>query len=314
MYSNGTKIEYDKLNDRINQLVADNKHNKKYEGVTLPFLLKQRKEIKPLLVLIKGAFRAGITIDSKFKDIIYMIYDYSLSADATAQAMLGRMCGYRRSAENIDKTCFYLNKKFADMYSSWEKNFGDKLLIPCSNTKMEWVDASYEGDDVEFGSRSCGNFTIPLSDEEVIEIYKSGLGRRNRGKIIKPIFEALMRKNSCEVDYNYIGEVHISGKNNYAKSSQTKRFDNYSEDSLVFPFRPSKIKEFLVETNRDFLTKEDLGKKCISLVMDATIDDNMVIGGNKRMLVYYVEVGQKKRMFNRKTQYKKHKDTNLAND
>ena len=35
------------------------------------------------------------------------------------------------------------------------------------------------------------------------------------------------------------------------------------------------------------------------------------ISGNKRMLVYYVEVGQKKLVFSRKSQYKPHKDTNI---
>ena len=104
------------------------------------------------------------------------------------------------------------------------------------------------------------------------------------------------------------------GKNNYAKSSQEKRFNSFSADSLVFQFRPEKIKKFVEETNRDYITKDDLGKKCISLVLDATINENgkeITIGGNKRLLVYYVEVGQKRRVFSRKNQYKAHKDTKI---
>jgi transcriptional antiterminator NusG len=31
----------------------------------------------------------------------------------------------------------------------------------------DWVDNGYQGDDVKFGSRSCGNFSIPLTEEEV---------------------------------------------------------------------------------------------------------------------------------------------------
>ena len=45
-----------------------------------------------------------------------------------------------------------------------------------------------------------------------------------------------------------------------------------------------------------------------------TINENgkeITIGGNKRLLVYYVEVGQKRRVFSRKNQYKAHKDTKI---
>ena len=57
-----------------------------------------------------------------------------------------------------------------------------------------------------------------------------------------------------------------------------------------------------------------LKNKCISLVLDANINNQngeIKISGNKRMLVYYVEVGQKKLVFSRKSQYKPHKDTNI---
>lgn len=306
MYASGSKIEYDTLNQKMQELLESNERRKALKALGV------EDDTKPLIVLIKGAFRAGITISPKFKDIIYMIYDYSAKSDTTAQAMLGRMCGYRRSTENIDKTFFYLNKKFADMYSAWENNFGDRDLIPSDNSKMEWVDNSYVGEDVEFGSKSCGNFTISLSDDKIIDIYLSGKGKRNRAKIVAEYVDDILKTNGYHIDYDYIGEVHISGKNNYAKSSQIKRFDSFTEDSLVFQFRPNKIKQFMADTKRDYLTKEDLGKKCLSIVLDATIDDNLNVDGNKRLLFYYVEVGQKKMMFNRKKQYKAHKDTDLS--
>jgi hypothetical protein len=116
------------------------------------------------------------------------------------------------------------------------------------------------------------------------------------------------------LDYDYIGEVHMSGKNNYAKSSQDKRFNSFDKDLMVFPFRADKIKKFVEDTNRNYLTKEDVGKKCISLVLDANINENgsdIIVSGNKRLLIYHVEVGQKKLLFSRKNQYKPHKDTSL---
>ena len=75
------------------------------------------------------------------------------------------------------------------------------------------------------------------------------------------------------------------------------------------------MKKFVEDTNRNYLTKEDVGKKCISVVLDSTIHERgneIVIGGNQRLLIYFVEVGQKKLLFSRKKQYKPHKDTNLV--
>ena len=315
MASSGSKIEYDKFNHMLNHIYTENQSYKKVKrlfeelGDVAP-----SPKTKPLLVLIKGAFRAGITIDSRFKDMIYMVYDNGLKADTTAQALLGRMCGYRSSKDHIENTFFYINKKYADMYSQWEGDFQNKDLIPCDKCVFEWTDNGYEGDDVIFGSRSCGNFTLPMSDEEILNIYGKCKGKRNRLKIVEPIIAELLEKNNYHIPYDYIGEVHVSGKNNYAKSSQEKRFNSFSDNSLVFQFRPDKVKKFEEDTNRDYLSKEDIGKKCISIVLDATIEENnnkLTIGGNKRMLVYYVEVGQKRRVFSRKNQYKAHKDTKI---
>lgn len=302
MYSSGTTIQYNELNDKMELLYKNNNESKK------------NKRIKPLIVLIKGAFRAGITINQKYKDIIYMVYDYSVKADTTAQALLGRMCGYRAHDSHIENTYFYLNKKFANMYSAWENDFQNKDLIPCNKTSWEWVDNGYTGDDVQFGSRPCGNFAINLNDDEVKEIFLLGKGKRNRASLIENRFNELLKKNGYNIKYDYINEVQISGKNHYAKSSQEKRFNSFSEDSLVFQFRPEKIKKFVDDTKRNYLTREDVGKRCVSIVLDAEITDNLNISGNKRLLVYYVEVGQKQMVFSRKGQYKQHKDTDVYSD
>lgn len=308
MYSGGSKIEYDKLNKILYKLKADSEKHKKYQKLGLP------SKYKPLIVLIKGAFRAGITIDSCLKDIIYMVYDYSVKADTTAQALLGRMCGYRTNKDSIMNTYFYINKKFADMYGDWTKEFKNKDMIPCDNTKYEWISNDYIGDDVKFGSKSCGNFTVPLTDSEIINIYGKAKGKRNKSELVEATIRELLEKNGFHIKYDYFGEAHVSGKNNYAKSSQMKRFDSFTEDSLVFQFRPDKIKKFIKDTNRTDLTRDDVGKRCISVVLDCEITENngnIVLNGNKRLLVYYVEVGQKRLSFNRKRQYKPHKDTRI---
>jgi hypothetical protein len=315
MTSSGTKIEYAKFNHMLNVMYENNVSYKRRKEALAKFGVEvESPTTKPLIVIIKGAFRAGITIDSRFKDMIYMVYDSSVKADTTAQALLGRMCGYRSSKDKITNTYFYINKNHANMYSQWEGDFQNKNLIPCDKCVFEWTDNGYKGDDVIFGSRSCGNFALDLNDNDILDIFTKCKSKRNRNKIIEPIIAELLKKNNYHITYDYIGEVHTSGKNNYAKSSQEKRFDSFSTDSLVFQFRPEKIKKFVEETNRDYITKDDLGKKCISLVLDATINENgkeITIGGNKRLLVYYVEVGQKRRVFSRKNQYKAHKDTKI---
>jgi hypothetical protein len=68
----------------------------------------------------------------------------------------------------------------------------------------------------------------------------------------------------------------------------------------------------VLETNRAYLTDDELGKSAVFVVLDATIEnDGLKIGGNKRLLIYNVEVGHKIMIPNIKSLYKKHKDTDL---
>lgn len=321
MFSGGTNIEYDLLNETMNNMVIRNEYNKKRPTLNIKDVVDLPiADVKPLIVLIKGAFRAGITIDAKYKDYIYMVYDYSVKSDTTAQALLGRMCGYRDTETcKIENTHFYINKQYADMYSTWEGDFTNRDAIPCNKMKYEWVDNDFVGTDSELGTKSCGNFDIPLSDEEIISIYTNGKGKKNRVEFMEyKITEIFNAHGIQNVSYDYICEVVISGKNNYALSSRQKRFEDFSSESLIFQFRPFKMPKFMEDNNgRDYLTKDDLGKKCISLVLDAEIyenDDTLTIEGNKRLLVYYGEVGQKIRVANRKGMYKAHKDTNVPKD
>lgn len=308
MCANGSKIEYNRLDEKLNQLIEVNKYYKNALrcGVNVA--------TKPLIVLIKGAFRAGITINPTYKDIIYMVYDYSLKADTTAQALLGRMCGYRNDKEQAKKTYFYLNKKFADMYSAWENDFSNRALIPANKMKWEWCSNGVCGDNVTFGSKSCGNVALKLKDEDILDIYLRTKNKRNTHDIMSSILPNIFEKYNCHIKYDYIGDVYVRGKNKYSMSSQTKRFNNFTDDSTVCQMRPEKIKQFQIDTNRNFFTKEDIGKRCISLVLDSIISETnngIKIEGNKRLLIYYVEVAPKEYVFSRKGQYKPHKDTKL---
>lgn len=312
---NTTTLEYSKLNAKMSELIAQNEFNKRMKNITLsngkkPSLIKT----KPLIVLMKGAFRAGITLPSQFKDYIYMVYDYSLKSETTAQAMLGRMCGYRHNGSDFKNTYFYINKKFADMYSDWSEDMQNREKIPYNKAKWSWVDEDFEGE-TKIGSKSCGNIVIDLSEEEITNIYNALKGKKNKLSIMEIIFPHIIKEKGINIPYDYMEEVLMKGKNNYKKSSQDRRFNSFTKDLLVYPFRAEKIKKFCEDTNRDYLTRDDLGKRCISLVLDAEIykndNDSIDIKGNKRLLVYYAEVGQKALMASRDGMYQVHKDTSL---
>ena len=316
MYSSGSNIEYDVFNEMAKELITKNEYNKKVEKMNSSSAIiggMPKMHVKPLLVLIKGAFRAGITLDEKLKDYIYMIYDFSMKADTTAQALLGRLCGYRGKKADVSNTFVYINKKYADMYSAWENDFQNRKIVPCSKTTFEWIPNDVKNPKAQLGTKSRGNIAIDLSDGEIKEIYQYGKQVRNRAGYMKMALPGILAKHNVGLNYDYIGEAVIGGKNNYTLSSQAKRFEAFTPDSLVYQFRPYKIKDFVSDTGRDYLTKEDLGKSAVYVVLDATIENNgHKIGGNKRLLIYNVEVGQRVVIPNTKSLYKAHKDTALV--
>lgn len=297
-------IDYENFNAELGNLVEKNiDYN---EG-------RRSRKVKPLLILIKGAFRAGITIPSSYKDYIYMIYDYSITAQTTAQALLGRMCGYRNIANNkYLNNYFYVNKKFADMYGDWSVDITDRTTIPYNTEKWAWVDDNYDGG--EIASKSNGNFAINLTDEEIKNLYNELYGHKSKTPLMEEIFPKILKKKKIKMKYDYMMETLMNGKNNYKDSSKDKRFDSFSKDLVVFPFRPEKIIKFQFDTNRDYLTSDDLGKTCISLVLDCDINivnGEIEISGNKRLLVYYVIVAKKAKLASRECMYQVHKDTML---
>ena len=316
MYSSGSNIEYGVFNEMAKDLINKNEYNKRVDSMKPSKALigsVPKMYVKPLIVLIKGAFRAGITLDPRIKDYIYMVYDFSLKADTTAQALLGRLCGYRSKRTGVKNTYIYVNKKFADMYSAWEKDFQNRQIVPCSKTTYQWLPNDVKNPMAQIGTKSRGNIAIDLSDKEIREIYQYGSQLKNRVAYMKLALPNILKKHGINLKYDYIGEAVLSGKNNYAKASQVRRFESFTEDSLVYQFRPYKIKDFVLETNRDYLTDDDLGKSAVYVVLDATIEDNgLKIGGNKRLLIYNTEVGHKIQIPNTRSLYKVHKDTDLS--
>ena len=241
MYSSGSNIEYDVFNEMLKDLAEKNEYNLKASKMKASSALVggiPKMYVKPLIVLIKGAFRAGITIDSKYKDYIYMVYDFSMKADTTAQALLGRLCGYRNKKTNVPRTYFYVNKKFADMYSAWENDFQNRNIVPCSKTTYEWIPNNVKNPLAQIGTRPKGNIAIDLTEREVREIYQCSSQLKNRVGYMKLALPVILKNHRVNLQYDYIGEAVLGGKNNYTRSSQVKRFESFTPDSLVYQFRP----------------------------------------------------------------------------
>ena len=312
--ANGSNIDYNSLYEPIEKMIARYDYLNEKGG-------KNRSKIKPILVLIKGAFRAGVTIPTRHKDFVYMIYDYSLNAETTAQALLGRMCGYRDASNGCWKrTYFYVNKKYADQYAEWEKDYTNRDNIPADKVSYAWVSPTYKGGKVEINSKCCMNREILLTDEEILSFHSKSQNRTssNLCESVEPLFKEILKKYNLEeeIPYNYIGEAHISGKNNYARSSQIKRFESFAPYLEVFKIRPEKIKKFYTERGRKEFDMSDLGTKVVYLVLDAYIvynkeEKRYIISGNKRLLVYYMEVALRTKVPNRRNMFKIHKCTDL---
>ncbi len=312
MYSSGKTIDYMKMNESMDMLIRRNQFNTLLSK-TNNSVIKDIKDIKkipnkPLLILIKGAFRAGITIDEKYKDYIYMVYDNSTKADTTAQALLGRMCGFRKDNAQIEKTHLYVNKSYAEMYANWEEDFQNKETIPCSKISYKWMPNDYAGKS-EIASKCRGNISISLSNDEIREIYYQRNSNASRVEFMASIMPKILNRHGINLDYDYIGEAVISGKNNYTPSTRAKRFDSFTESFSPYVFRPAKIKKFVEDKKRDYLIREDLGTTAIYIVLDAEIYDDGSIGGNKRLLIYNIEVAQRIVVPKISSLYKEHKDT-----
>lgn len=310
--ANGSNIDYSLINDPIDKLITrydyfTNKGNK-------------RMKYRPILVLIKGAFRAGVTIPTRHKDFTYMVYDFSVNPETTAQALLGRMCGYRNLETGYWKrTIFYVNKKLAEQYSRWESDYSNKSNIPSSKEEYSWVDKDYKGGITEVCDKPIQNLAIDLSDSEVMDFFNKDSKRSSDSlcRRIKPIYDNFLKERGLEKEgsYDYICEVYLSGKNNYARSTQTRRFESFKDNVVINKFRPEKCKEFVNKNGRDTLTIDDIGTKIVSLALDANIIENdngtYTISGNKRLLVYRTELSLRTRVPNRKDMFKIHKCTDL---
>lgn len=253
--SRGGSIDYGKVYDKIE-------------------LMRLRPDSKPLIFFVKGAYRAGVTLESNHKDYVFLVYDNSSKPEATAQGLLGRMCGYRKNSELIKNTKFYVNKEYAQAYSDWERSGFANDVTPTQNT---WVlipnDEKIDTSDFETRliTNGIGNKEIFLSD---LEIERFKLANKNSSLSNAEFCKIELKIIAPEIQFDYIGETYISGRAAYKPDTLKKWIDTNNCPS----FRPNSL--FKKETGRDVINpKYDLGKKIIHVALDDELNKLKIICG-----------------------------------
>ena len=245
-------------------------------------------ESKPVIFFMKGAFRAGISIETEHKDYVYMVYDNSNKPEATAQGLLGRMCGYRNmDNNNYLRTSFYVNTKWAKQYSDWESNFTDKTNIPSQRKNKTVTLEEYmqtpNSPNMRISTQAVGNIFVDLTDEQIKRFVQAEIDKN----IINSDFcRTELKRILPDLEFDYLDESLLKGINNY-KDSIVERWFNY-ETQYCNSYRPDGY--FKQLNGRKELTIEDANKKIIHAVLDAEIhtDSNnniLSISGNKKMII-----------------------------
>lgn len=306
--------QYIKNNFRIKELNTAKGGSIDYSNVDdLIKLMIHAPDEKPLIFFIKGAYRAGITINEKHKDYCFMIYDNSNESTATPQGLLGRMCGYRSNKIDITNTKFYVNLQHAEDYAEYEQEGFSKTKIPSSRT-WEYIsdDAKIEKEDeVKIKAKSINNHAIPLSDSEIMRFINAS---KVPGVVEFEFCENEVRILYPHIKFDYIGACFIRGKQRYALSVHKKFFDSFN-DTYISGFYPATMSagSFKKITGRKELDIEkDLGKTFIHVVLDTSYNDETdEISGNKRLLISHGILTRQKRIKSVEKLIQEHKNTDL---
>lgn len=241
------------LRDRFNVVELDTSNNKQidFTQIDLRFeaMLSGRNEKynKPIIFFIKEAMRAGQTLDEEIKDYTYLVYDYTSNLpETTAQGLLGRICGYRKT-DNWKKTLFFVNKLHAEQYNEWKQQGFPKIGIPPKRINKEPKNGL-------ISERNGDYITLELTQQELSKI--SG---RNSTAAWRVFNEILERR---EVQYDYIGEVYIGNydENGTVYSKWIKPKDGIN----AFRAQSSMFKE--INNRSQFIVDEDENKTFIHIV------------------------------------------------
>lgn len=236
----GNRIDYNSVNEELKMMFSTYDNNK----------------VKPVLFLIKGAYRAGVTINMKDKDYINMIYDNSSEMAATYQGLAGRLSGYRfTDEEKIKRTKLYLNIEHVEKYDKWVDSDLNRTLTPGVTGYVSIEnDSDFDNTTDKWGGEKIGVFNLPLCDTDYATI--SSLSDKTPKEKKQNVFEISKDLlNGLNINIDFIGEVYL---NREYKKSVVDRFGG-NNNSVPTP-RPQNSNFFDI-TGRKEYNITDVNKK-----------------------------------------------------
>jgi hypothetical protein len=307
-------INNDYIKDNFNCVHINSQNGRiDYKSINLPFKILMGSDTnslcndidkKPILYLIKGAFRAGHTLDANIKEHTYMIYDYSINGcETTLQGLFGRFCGYRNKF--LSNTIMYVNTNHIDEYYNWVVSNFQNDETPTGISQFQTVDDNEELCENEFyriRPKGIENKSILLNDEQISELKTiHNLNKKIRREAVKDFVKYKLKYT----DFHYMAKLQLWPKigKEYATSTYEKLLYSFNEQNpytlgIDTAYQKSELgKEF--ETDKDNLRKYE-NQKWIHVVLDER--DNSV-------KIFKSITCIEKRVRNINTKYKSHKDT-----
>ncbi len=323
------------VKEKFNIIQIDTSSSKKvnYDSVFKEFkvMLNSPNE-KPVIFLVKGGYRAGITKHPQIKDYTFMIYDRSISLLSTIQGLLGRMCGVRENWQVASLTKFYVEREHVKQYVEWEMSDFDREHVPA---KFVWVNSSEMSDkeivnlkssekynqenDFKMGTEVYGEpIESKLTDEQIRKIYEIAETQRtnssveNRQKLVQILSELNDDNgNPISQSFHFIAETYIKpgGVSGVTIDGEivTKYKDKVLKDWVLgkapggVKFHGQKHFESIFGRTK-FDEILDIGKIAAHVVLN---DKEKIIRVILRKLVPSYRIPQQEK------NYQSHKDTNL---
>ena len=241
----GNNIDYEKMELQISQFKLDQVD---------PMYPK-----KPLLFLIKGSHRAGITIHKGLKKFIYMIFDTpGAETHASAQGLVGRMCGYYPKGEK-PITEFYTSISAMEEYNEWLSNSFSNENIPNMKTEEIPINEPVEGSYIRHTSYE--DVRLLLSDDELLMMRNISL---STGKEKKNKMKTWINAKLGSINGDVIEDIKYIDNNLYLFK---KNGEEYGEGVMKRFFHNSSIGSNFDRTNGTEWAQSDVNKKVLTCAL-----------------------------------------------
>lgn len=317
------------VSEKFDVILIDTSVSKKvnYESVFTNFqVMLNAPNQKPVIFLVKGGYRAGITKHPQIKDYTFMIYDRSVSILSTVQGLMGRMCGVREDWNIAKWTKFYVNKDHVVQYVRWNMAHFDRENVP---GKPTWMSSSqmthkqildritspdFDRDShTQFGSESIENGVIvkDLTDQQILDIYEiwrntkskptnANIDRNTETRI--NLYDRILNPMGLGNGYDFIAEVYLAPggfsdngigiDGSIGKSYSPKLRNVWWELQGVGGVREHGHGHFKHVYEREMDSTMDEGKIAVHVVMNDVTKQLRII--KRRLVVKYVIYNQEK--------------------